>query len=250
LSTDHWALQVGADYYVPDLEDSGWDVHLGVFGGWYSGDGHESTTDRVSVSAPVVGGYAVAGNGPFAIEGTIRREWRHFDLLQPTVLGPTTKKVDGGATAGTIRTSYRLGEEIGFAATPFFAFHYADSDIDNVTIDPTTFFLPGTHDTEVGQAGARLSYRVDSGDGIVLEPFASLSVLRNWSNNDQGTINVGTPAMTFLLGTTTWDDAMRYSVGIVGHDSEHQVSAFVVGNFDDGSDLHGFTVSGGVRINL
>jgi hypothetical protein len=247
LRTDHWAFEGGADYRVTDLD--AWNIHLGVLVGWYNGDGDMASAGRISVSAPVVGGYAVATHGPIAVEGTIRHEWRSFDLMLPTVSGPATKTVDGSATAGSVYASYRLGGDVGFAATPFFAFHYADSDIDNVTIDPTTVFSPGTHDTRVGQAGARLSYVIDS-DALTLEPFAGIAVRRNWSNSDRGTITFGVPATTFLLGTTTWDSAMRYSVGIAGHGKDEPISAFVVGTFDDGTGLHGFTASGGIRLNL
>jgi len=186
-----------------------------------------------------------------APHGTIRREWRHFDMVLPSVFGSgTLRKVDGAATAGSVHASYRVGGQRGFAATPFLGFNYADSNIDDLPIDAFSTYSPGKDKTKVGQAGVRVSYRAGSDDHVVIEPFASASELKNWSRSDRGTFSFGTPVTTFALDTVTWDDARRYSVGVMGHARNGRVSAFVVGNFDDGSDLHGFTLNAGIRFNF
>jgi outer membrane autotransporter protein len=138
----------------------------------------------------------------------------------------------------------------GFGATPFVGFNYADSSIDSLQIDPLSVYIPGKDKTKVGEAGLRLSYRGGSDTGVVLEPFASASALKNWSNRDSAAFTFGVPVTNFALQTTTWDDAVRYSVGLVARAREGKVTGFVVGNINDGSGLHSVTVNAGVRFNF
>ena len=251
VRTDHQAVQLGADLGVPGALGHGWDVHLGITTGWIDGDARLSPTDKVTVEAPFIGGYVTVGSGGFAFDGTIRHEWRHYEVVAPSLFGSGAKqKADGAATAGSVHASYRIANRSGLAATPFLGFDYADSRINDLPIDASTAYAPGSHKTEVGQAGVRLSYRIDSEDHMVFEPFASASVLKNWSPRDRATFTFGAPVTIFTLDTKSWDDARRYSIGLLGHARDGRASAFLVGNFDDGSDIHGFTVNGGVRINF
>jgi hypothetical protein len=97
VRNEHYALQVGADLSFLNLGGHGWDVHLGVTGGWYNGSAQLSAAENVTVEAPFLGAYVAAGNGAFTIDGTVRHEWRHYKLVLPTVFGSgTPQKVDGG----------------------------------------------------------------------------------------------------------------------------------------------------------
>ncbi|MGY4399187.1 outer membrane autotransporter protein, partial [Sphingomonas sp. UYAg733] len=249
IRTDHQAIQLGGDLglYI----NGGWKVHLGITGGWYDGVAHPSASERLAVDTSFVGGYVAISNGALTIDGQIRREWRNYDVVLPTLFGNTKKDIDGKATAGSVHASYRVGGGGGgFAATPFVGFNYADSHIDSLSIDADSFYAPGDDKTKVGQAGLRLSYRAGSEDKIVVEPFVSASGLKNWSRGSSGTFTFGAPATSFSLASRTWDDAMRYSAGVMGHARGGRLSAFVVGNIDDGSGLRAFTVNGGIRFNF
>jgi hypothetical protein len=83
-----------------------------------------------------------------------------------------------------------------------------------------------------------------------VEPFASAAWLKNWSRGDQGVFSFGTPATSFTLDTATWDHAVRYSLGVMGQTRDGRISAFLVGNVDDGSRLESFTVNAGLRFNF
>ncbi|MGL3820202.1 hypothetical protein [Sphingopyxis sp. R3-92] len=122
--------------------------------------------------------------------------------------------------------------------------------IDDLPIDATSFYSPGGDKTNVGQAGLRLSYRGGNADQILIEPFASAAWMKNWSRDDAGNFTFGAPATNFSLTTETWDDARRYSAGIMGHARGGRVSAFLAGNIDDGSGFRAFTVNGGIRLNF
>jgi outer membrane autotransporter protein len=191
------------------------------------------------------------GNGAFTLDGTIRKEWRHYDVNLPSLFGAAgPQELDGGATAASVRGAYRIGRTTGFAAMPFVGFSYADSDIDDLRFDASSAYAPGRDKTKIGEAGLRLSYRTASDAGVTFEPFASAAALRNWSRGDEGTFGFGTPASSFTLDSVTWKDAMRYSVGLIGSAANGRVSTFVIGNWKRGSDIHGFAVNGGIRFNF
>ena len=248
VETDHHSIQFGGDVGI--LSSGGWDVHLGLLGGWYDGEAHPGG-ERLEVDSYFAGAYVVVGNGAFTLDGTIRREWRDYTLALPSLFGAgSVRELDGKAIAGSLRASYRIGGPLGFAATPFVGFNYADSDIDDLSIDGLSVYSAGSDTTKVGQAGARVSYRFESGSDALIEPFASAAALKNWSHRDTGSFSFGAAATTFALETATWDDAMRYSIGVMAHARNGRVSAFITGNLDDGSGLDGAAVNGGVRFNF
>ncbi len=245
------ATQIGGDLGFLNIGGKGLNLNVGVMGGWYDGAAPISGNERIKVETPFVGGYLVLGNGSFSIEGTVRKEWRHYTLAQPSIFGtPGTKRVDGSATAYSLRAAYRVGGKAGFAATPFASFSYADSKIDPIAIDALSLYIPGVDKTKIGQAGLRVSYRGGSETGVKLEPFASVARMENWSREDGSSFAFGSPVTTFALQTTTWKDAMRYSLGIMGSANGGKVSGFVTGNLNDGSGIKSFTVNAGLRFNF
>ncbi|MGN6820604.1 MAG: hypothetical protein ACTHJR_18255 [Sphingomonas sp.] len=247
---DHYAAELGADLALVNI-GGGWNVNLGIMGGWYGANAPLAGGERIKVEAPFVGGYLAVGNGGFMLEGNIRKEWRHYRLAMPSMFGGQgLAKTDGDATAGSIRASYRIGGKTGFAATPFASFNYADTGIDPLQIDAFTVFTPGDDTTKIGQAGLRVSYRGGDADKFTLEPFASAARLENWSRGSSGSFAFGTPVTTFSLQSSTWKDAMRYSLGVIGNARGGRVSGFVVGNIDDGSRLRAFTLNAGLRFNF
>ncbi len=190
-------------------------------------------------------------NDALTVEGAIRKEWRDYRLGMPTLFGTAgLRKLDGDATAYSVRASYRVGGKTGFAATPFASYNYATSSIDPLQIDALSTWTPGSDRTKVGQAGLRLSYRTGDAARVTVEPFISAARLENWSRTDSSTFAFGSPVTTFSLDSTTWKNAMRYSAGILANAANGKVSGFVVGNVNDDSRLRSFSISAGLRFNF
>jgi len=249
LRTDHHAAQIGADVAFGGL--GSWKVNAGVMGGWYGASAPVSSSERIKVETPFVGGYLVVGNGAFELEGNIRKEWRHYTLAMPSLFGTIgTQRMRGDATAGSIRASYRIGGATGFAATPFASFSYADTNIDPLVIDAFSVWTPGSDTTKIGQAGLRLSYRGGSAATATFEPFVSAARLENWSRTDSSSFAFGSPVTSFSLDTATWKDAMRYSAGLLVNAHGGRVTGFVAGNVDDDARLRTFTINAGLRFNF
>jgi hypothetical protein len=248
--SDQHAAQIGGDISFGGI-GGGWKVNVGVMGGWYGASAPLAGGERIKVETPFIGGYAVVGNGAFELEGNIRKEWRHYRLAMPSLFGTVgTRRLDGDATAGSVRASYRIGTRIGFAATPFAAFSYGDTKIDPLAIDAFSVWTPGSDTTKIGQAGLRLSYRGGSEATATFEPFISAARMENWSRGDSSSFAFGAPVTSFSLRTSSWKDAMRYSAGILANAHGGRVSAFVVGNIDDDSRLRSFTIHAGLRFNF
>ncbi len=245
----HEAAQFGGDVGFLNLGGKGLNLNVGVMGGWYDGAAPVSGTERIKVETPFLGGYVTFGNGAFSIEGTVRKEWRNYTL--PSLFGTAgTKRLDGSAMSYGFRTSYRVGGNTGFAATPFASFNYADSKIDPITIDALSAYTPGDDTTKVGQAGVRLSYRGGSETGLTLEPFASVARMENWSREDSSSFTFGAPVTSFTLDTVTWKNAMRYSLGVMGSADGGRISGFVVGNMNDGAWIKSYTLNAGLHFNF
>jgi hypothetical protein len=248
--TSQHAAQIGADVSFGGI-GGGWKVNVGVMGGWYGASAPLAGGERIKVETPFVGGYAVIGNGAFELEGNIRKEWRHYTVAMPSLFGTVgTQRMRGDATAGSARISYRIGTKIGFAATPFASFNYADTKIDPLALDAFSVWTPGSDTTKIGQAGLRLSYRGGSEATATVEPFISAARMENWSRGDSSSFAFGAPVTTFSLQSNTWKNAMRYSAGILANAHGSRVSGFVVGNIDDDSRLRSFTIHAGLRFNF
>jgi hypothetical protein len=54
----------------------------------------------------------------------------------------------------------------------------------------------------------------------------------------------------FTLDSSTWDDAVRYSLGLQGNTEDGRMFGFVVGTVNDGPRLNSFTVNAGFRVNF
>lgn len=244
----HQSLQGGGDLR---FGMGGWNLHIGVTGGFYDGSAKFSTVDQIGVDTTFLGGYVALVSGAFSIDATIRKEWRTFDVVLPALFGSTAlRELDGSAMAGSAHASYRFGGKTGFAATPFLGFSYADTKVDGVQIDPLSAYIPADHTTKIGEGGLRVSYRAGREGGVLIEPFASVSGLKNWSSNDSATFTFAAPATVFRLNSSTWDEAVRYSLGVTASARDGRISGFVVGNFNNGKDIEGFSISGGIRFNF
>ncbi|WEK43376.1 MAG: hypothetical protein P0Y64_00515 [Candidatus Sphingomonas colombiensis] len=252
VRTNHQSMQIGADLGILNVGGSAWNLNVGAMGGWYDGQAPIVDSGQLKVETPFAGGYIVAGNGVFMIEGTVRKEWRHFKIAMPTLFGSSSalQKTNGDATAASVRASYRIGGQTGFAATPFASFRYADTGIDPLQIDAISTYTPGNDKTSIGQAGLRLAYRAASESGTIIEPFVSAARLENWSRGNSSTFAFGAPVTSFSVDTVTWKNAMRYSAGIMANAAEGRVTGFLVGNLDDGSRLKSFAINAGVRFNF
>ncbi|RYF92171.1 MAG: autotransporter outer membrane beta-barrel domain-containing protein [Caulobacteraceae bacterium] len=249
VETTQQVLQVGADFAVPGL--GGFDLHLGLTGGVYDGDSRSLGADHVAVDGTFLGGYVVVGAGGFTVDASVRKEWREFDLYLPQILGLTGEnKLDGEATAASVHAAYRFGGATGWTVTPFAGFDYADSEIDTLQLDPATTYSAGGSTTQVGQLGLRLAWRSEAVGPVVLEPFASVAALKNWSDDDDAAYVFNAPVTTFAQETTSWDDAIRYSVGVTGGTPDGLLSGFLVGTVDDGSRREGYSVSAGLRVSF
>jgi outer membrane autotransporter protein len=249
LVTDDKSLQVGADFGT--AIGAAWNLHVGVFGGCFEANAHLIGNQRVDLTAPFLGAYAAVDNGAFALEGAIRHEWRKYDLRLPSLFGSAAEQsVDGSATVGSVRASYRIGGPRGFAATPMAGFSYGDNDIDDLAIGANSVYSPANYKTKVGQAGLRVSYVAETGSGVVIEPFAAAALRHNWSHFDRGIFSFGTPPATFALETVSWRSAVRYSAGVTAHDRSGRMSFFVLGTVDDGSRLDAARLTAGARVNF
>lgn len=249
VRTKFWSAQLGLDYAMVNM-GGGLDLHLGVMGGWYSGDSHFGNGSLLKVEAPFAGVYAIVDYGGLSIEASVRREWRRYKALLPALLGDAPREFDGSATAASIYASYRLGGDTGFSATPFVGFQYASADMDDLDIDAQTRFVTDKDKSKVGRAGIRVGYRFGDPASVTIEPFGGVSYLRNWSRGVTNAYVWDTAATTFESRAETWRETVRYSAGLDIRAHHSRVTGFVAANLDDGGRRDGKSVHAGLRLNF
>ncbi|MDO9335636.1 MAG: hypothetical protein Q7T61_04495 [Caulobacter sp.] len=248
VETEQTVLQVGADIAL--LRAGDWRVHVGLTGGVFDADSRSLGDDQVGVDGQFVGGYVVVGGGAFSLDAALRKEWRDYSLYLPTLLGPTGEHdLDGEAIAASVRAAWRVGGEAGWSATPFVSYDYADGDIDDLQVDTATIYSPGGKTTQIGQLGVKVAYRASLGL-VSLEPFASVSAMKNWSTDERSTYLFNAPATTFVQDVEGWEDAVSYSLGVTGGTPDGRVGGFLVGTVNDGSRLEGYSLTAGFKVRF
>ncbi len=184
IRTEHQALTMGADLGILNV-GSGWNFHVGVLGGWYDGQAILLPTQRIGVETPFLGGYLAVDNGAFQLDGTIRREWRRYEVVLPSLFGAQRQKLDGSATAGSVHASYRVGEGAASArrrlsaSTMPTAASTACRSIRSASISPARTRRRSARPA----CGSPIAPATTA--SLVVEPFVSASGLKNWSNYDE-----------------------------------------------------------------
>jgi hypothetical protein len=127
---------------------------LGLLGGWYEGN-TRSGFDRLGVDGYFAGAYVAVSKRAFALDGTVRREWR-ITTSSCRRCSDRVKRTSSMARLPPDRSVLPTvsAGPVGFAASPFIGFNYADSEIDDLPIDALSGYLPGQDTTKLGQVGA------------------------------------------------------------------------------------------------
>lgn len=246
------AIQGGADFGLLNMGDDGWNLHLGITGGAGDADARpKGSAVRYDYNTKFVGGYVFLTKKGFTFDATLRREWREFSLASPGLFGNAiARQADGSATAGSVNAAWRLGKDQGFSVMPHVGYSFASAKMDALTIDAMSTLVAHKDKSSVGSVGAKLAYGFDLG-GWQITPYADISGLKNWSNGEQGSVVFsGGGSTNFLVESTTFRDALRYSAGLVVRDRSGRFSAFAGAARTDGSGVESTALSIGARINF
>jgi opacity protein-like surface antigen len=265
-----FGVQAGTD--VSKLNINGWNIHLGTTIGYLEsrGDIEEGATPfagafDTDTKAPFIGTYAAATYGGFFAEGLLRFNYYETNLNSPSV-NIYNQKLD----AHGISLSGSAGYHYAIPNSDWFIEPSAGAVWSRTKVDPLQLAGAGTvafpghfqgtvqiDDIEsfIGRAGLRVGTTFVSGN-MLWQPFAAASIWHEfeggWSANYTSCSNClflgAVPSqLTASMSGSGIGTYGVYSLGIAGQVVNTGWLGYARIDFEDGSDIRGWTASGGLR---
>jgi outer membrane autotransporter protein len=270
-------VQFGKD--IAELNVNGWNLHLGATAGYLASKGNlvggafAFTNQGIpggggpfnsTTQVPFIGAYAAATYGGFAIDALVRTEYYQNTLNAP------------GASLFNQNIDAR---GITFAASAQYQWKVPNSDwfiepsagiiISRIKVDPFNFLTSGiaggtTLDgtlrlneihSDIGRLGLRFGTTINSGP-VIWQPFAAVSVWHEFGQNitsnyatTPGAVVCGGPLCTVFAtsSTSTIGTFGQYSLGVSAQLAGTGWLGFARVDYRDGSDLQGWSGTGGIR---
>jgi hypothetical protein len=253
VHTTYNGFQTGVDLGLANIEGTGWNTHLGVTAGQVLLRTNDLIGLNISsaVSVPFIGIYgAVTGHNFFA-DFQVREDLYDLKLTNPVAF-LYGSNLNGRALAVNASAGYRFDLPNSWFIEPSAAFMYSKLHMNSlrVGIDPANgsygslIFNPFTN--ALGRFGLRAgtAYVVDQ-YGLVLQPFATLSLWREFADNTHTTFV--TDGGSVPLSVTRIGTFGQVGAGISGQVLQTGLLGFVRGDYRFGDHIDGYAVVGGLR---
>lgn len=270
VKLDFAGFQAGMD--IARLNWNGWNLHVGLTGGYLEAKGEDLAPGAVKseFQVPFIGGYAVATHGRFFSDVMVRREFYNVTLNQPTLnlhnqsIGARSWSVSAGA-------GYNFDLQEGWFAEPSAGLIWSRAAVDSFTlVGPTLagdppFQLPGTLsfnniDSLIGRATLRVGKNFTA-NGLALQPFASASVFHEFAGNITSNFVScagcvffgGGPGPTTIVvanETSRVGTYGQFSLGLAAQVIDTGWIGFVRGDYRKGENIEGVSASAGLRYNF
>ncbi|HEX4410936.1 MAG TPA: autotransporter domain-containing protein [Xanthobacteraceae bacterium] len=223
-----------------------------------------------STHVPFIGMYAAATNGGFAFDALLRTEYYQTSVDAP-ISNVLNQNIDAhGWTFATSaayqwavpNTNWFIEPSAGLliSQTKVDSFNFLSAGAGSANSFPGTLAI-GTVKSDIGRVGLRFGETIESG-GVIWQPFAAVSVWHEFgpsigasfaSAPGFATTGAAVPAFngaaaaTAATSTSTFGTYEQYSVGLAAIIENTGWSEFVRADFRDGSNLSGWSGSGGFR---
>jgi len=251
VRSDFDGFQVGMDLGAANIQNQGWNTHLGVTAGQVNLRTQDLVTSGINAQAtvPFVGLYgAVNGHGFFA-DVQVRGDF--YDLkLSNMAAGLGNSPLVGSAISANASAGYRYNLPSGWFIEPSAAFLYTQLHVDALQVA----LGGGAYAAEVfdpfasalGRAGLRI------GTDIALErlqlnlqPFLTGSVWHEFAGNSTSQFvsnGVSIPLTVSRVGTFG-----QIGAGIASQITKTGVLGFIRGDYRFGDNIQGYALVAGLR---
>jgi opacity protein-like surface antigen len=278
-------VQAGTD--LARLNSNGWNVHVGLTGGYVESQGRDvaqslppaiipgtqqldlATVGNINSTfqVPFIGGYVVATKGGFFSDLTVRREFYNVSLNQPAI---NLNNQQFGARAWSVSAGagYNFGLQDGWFVEPSAGVIWSRTQVDPFALGgPVPVAVSGTLaisdiDSLIGRVTLRVGRSFASGD-MTWTPFGSASVFREFAPSvssifqtcaDCAFINRGSLSFPATLAVTTSTTRVgtfgQFSAGLAGQLTDSSWVGFVRGDYRIGQNIEGWTANAGLRYNF
>jgi outer membrane autotransporter protein len=269
---DFAGIQIGAD--IARLNLNGWNLHVGSTVGYFGSKTKDATPSglnppasfRDDLQVPFAGLYVAASNGGFLVDAQLRGNFFQNEVSDSNH-GMSGQQFDarGISLTGNVAYVHKLGNH--WFVEPSAGIIWSRTQVDSMNV-------PGT--LAVGQGGVppwvlavqeidstlgRLSLRVGTSvayDDVVLQPFASASVLHEFQGEVTSSLTsdfsaIGLPNLPTLSSTVSVSTPGTYGqfgLGVAAQAMNTGWAGYLRGDYRTGEDIEGWSVNGGLRYHF
>jgi outer membrane autotransporter protein len=250
-------MQVGIDTGVFNIDNTGWNLHLGVTGGSVFADGRQKIGSQTTgvFDVPFIGVYAAVTNGPFFSDLNYRHDFFNAKISnQLAGLNSAPLRVESNSVSGS--TGYRFdyeglfGSELPYFIEPSGSMSYTNTSIGSLPVTGGVLQFRDI-DSILGRFGLRFGTAFQATESLALQPFITGSVWHEFAGNTisrfvSDTIvndpNAFVPIITNRVGTFG-----QVGVGVSAQLLDSPFLGYIRSDFRFGDRLEGYAVNGGIR---
>lgn len=205
-TTNYSGLQAGFDVGVYNIEGSGWNVNLGLFGG-VANAGTSATTDsptpaganltsttQLSLSVPFVALYTVVSKESFTAEVNVRQDFYNGSILSFTnatngfLIAPNTP-LSGTGWSLNANVANRFNIKEWLYVEPLVSMNWGNYTFNSVNFNSAlglggSSINPGTIEILLGRAGVNVGSNFLATDNLVLAPFINGSIWHDFAGQN------------------------------------------------------------------
>lgn len=272
LNLKFTGVQAGTD--VARLNINGWNFHVGATVGYLSAKATDTTAPGAlnpgggtltnSLDVPFAGVYAAATYGSFFVDGQIRWDYYQNRLNDPAT-GLFNQGLDARGVTLTANAGYnaQLGE--GWFIEPSAGIVISKVKVDPLNVAGTLFLQNSPNVTFPGQLRVgdidstlgRLSIRAGKtivGDKMIWQPFATVSVYREFAGAVQSSFTTGVdagglvlPNLSGNISTSRVGTYGQFALGIAGQVVNTGWLGYLRADYRKGDNIDGYSLNGGLR---
>ncbi len=250
-------MQVGIDTGVFNIDNTGWNLHLGITGGSVFADGTQKIGSQTTgvFDVPFIGVYSALTNGPFFSDLSYRHDFFNAKISnQLAGLNGANLKIESNAVAGS--AGYRfdfenlVGTELPYFIEPSGSMSYTNTSIGSLPVTGGVLQFRDI-DSILGRFGLRFGTAFQATESLALQPFVTGSVWHEFAGNTVSRFvsanivadpNAFVPIITDRVGTFG-----QVGVGVSAQVLDTPFLGYVRSDFRFGDKLEGYAVNGGIR---
>ncbi|MBC8129308.1 MAG: autotransporter domain-containing protein, partial [Rhizobiaceae bacterium] len=256
IGLDYAGVQMGFDIGRFNINDSSWNVNVGVTGGYNAGNAEQQgVANDTDFTTSFIGTYVTVSRESFFAEIQARYDYTEFDILAPTFgeneLEANSKRFSINSSAGY---SFEIAEDAN--VTPTVGLSYANTDTSSINTDFGTLNFEDTMSL-MGYGSVTLSKAILLESGTeALQPFITGTIYNDFGDDIVSSFDDGN-GLTANVETDNIGTYGEFSIGLnyraIVEDSKFgidDVTGAIRADFAVGDKTEGAGLTGQLRLQF
>lgn len=257
VETTFGGFQFGGDAGLFNIDNTGWNVHLGVTGGEVMATGTQKfgTTTTGNFNVPFIGLYTAFTNGPFFSDLSYRHDFYDAKITD-ALAGVSQQRISLQSNTVAASAGYRFdfenlfGTENPYFIEPSGSISFTHTNVGNFAVNGGNLRFSDI-DSILPRAGVRVGTAFLASDQVALQPFVTLSVLHEFGESVRTRFEANTlatdpnafvPILTQRVGTFG-----QVGVGASAQILDTPILGYVRGDVRFGDRIDGYALNAGIR---